>query len=256
MSKKLIVGNWKMNPQSIKDAEALFKGVALSAKDAKNADIVVCPPYPFLSDYKKLKTKKIKLGAQDVSEEKEGAFTGQISASMLASIGVSYVIVGHSERRLRGETNEMVNKKIIQTLKAKLVPIVCVGESVRDTKGDYLNFIRQQLRECLASLSKAQMKNIHIAYEPIWAISSNNGRQAVPEEFTEVRIFIRKVLSEIFDSKIAHSTLILYGGSVGPDDAGSFLIEGQADGLLVGRNSLSAKKFAGVIAAADTKKIY
>jgi triosephosphate isomerase len=249
MSKKLIVGNWKMNPQSLKDAEALFKGVALATKDTKNADIVICTPFPYLSIAKSVKTKKIKFGAQNVSQEKEGAFTGEVSASMLASVGASYVIIGHSERRKAGETNEMVAKKIGQALKAKLLPIVCVGESVRDTHGEYLGFIKQQIRECFSSISKAQMKSIIIAYEPIWAISSNNGRQAVPEEFTEVRIFIRKVLSDMFDSKIAHAAQILYGGSVGPDDAASFLIEGQADGLLVGRNSLSAKKFALVVAA-------
>ncbi len=249
MSKKLIVANWKMNPVSLKDAAVLFKGVALSTKDVKNAEIVICPPFPFLSVSKIVKGKKIKLGAQDVSEEKEGAVTGQVSASMLASVGVSYVIIGHSERRKAGETNEMVSKKITQALKTKLIPIICVGESVRDTHGKYLGFIRQQLGECLSSVSKAQMKNIIIAYEPIWAISSNNGRQAVPEEFTEVRIFIRKVLSDIYDAKTAHATQILYGGSVGPDDAGGFLTEGQADGLLVGRNSLSVKKFTAVVAA-------
>ncbi len=164
MPKKLIVGNWKMNPVSLKDAEILFKSVSLASKDARNAEIVVCPPFPFLSIVKSVKTKKVKLGAQDVSQEKEGAFTGQISASMLSSMGVSYVIIGHSERRAIGETDDIIGKKITQALKAKLVPIVCVGESIRDTHGDYLGFIKQQLSACLASVSKAQMKNIIIAY--------------------------------------------------------------------------------------------
>lgn len=249
MAKKLIIGNWKTNPATLKEAEALFKGVALSAKDTKNIDIIVCPPFPFLSVSKSVKTKKIKLGAQDVSAFPAGAFTGDVSASMLASVGVSHVIIGHSERRLQGDTNEIINKKIIQALKVKLTPIVCVGEKMRDAHGNYLAFIREQLNECLLSIPKAQMKNIIIAYEPVWAISSNVGRQAVPEEFTEVRIYIRKVLSDMYGASSAHATPVLYGGSVGPVDAVGFLVEGQADGLLVGHNSLNAKKFGSVIAA-------
>jgi triosephosphate isomerase len=251
MSKKLIIGNWKTNPASIKEAEALFKGVALMAKDVKNVDIVVCPPFPFLSVAKTIKTNKIKLGAQDVAQEAVGAFTGDVSAKMLSSVGVRYVIIGHSERRLKGDTNETVNKKIIQALKAKLFPILCIGESKRDTHGEYLTFIKEQLRECLCLIPKAQMKNIVIAYEPIWAISSNEGRKAVPEEFTEVRIFIRKILSDLYGPSTAHAMQILYGGSVGPADAAGFLVDGQADGLLVGRNSLQAKKFGAVIAACN-----
>jgi triosephosphate isomerase len=248
MARKLIIGNWKMNPQSAKEAVVLFKGVVSGIKDVKGVDVLICPPTAFLSSIKSVLGKKIKLGAQDVSEETEGAYTGQVSAKMVASLGAAYTIVGHSEKRKAGDTDEIVNKKLQQALKARLMPILCIGESARDSHGEYLTFIKDQLHACLHSISKAQMKSIIVAYEPIWAISSNKGRQAIPEEFTEVRIFIRKILSDMYDPKLAHAAQILYGGSVGPEDAGGFLNEGQADGLLVGRNSLNAKKFSAIIA--------
>lgn len=250
--KKLIVGNWKMNPQSAKEAETLYKEIqkgTKGTKETKKATIVVCPPFLYLYLGQKFKSTKIHLGAQDVAHEQSGAYTGEVSASMLASMKVSYVIIGHSERRALGESNEMVNTKLVQALKSKLIPIVCVGESIRDAHGEYLAFIKEQLYLCLSGISKVQMKNVVIAYEPIWAISSNNGREAVPQEFVEVRIFIRKVLSDLYGAATAHATPILYGGSVGPTDVSGFLVEGGADGALVGRNSLTAKKFTAIIAA-------
>jgi triosephosphate isomerase len=247
MLKRLVIGNWKMNPKSLKEAEALFKGIVTASKDIKNVDIVVCPPYPFLSTAKKFINKKIKLGAQDTSSIIEGSYTSQVSASMLSSVGCTYVIIGHSERRLIGDTDEIVNKKILQALKSKLIPVVCIGENVRDTHGDYLALVKYQLIDCLKNVSKLQMKNIVIAYEPVWAIGSHATRVATPEEFTEMKIFIRKVLSDIYDSKIAHATLVLYGGSVNSQNAQAF-VGATADGFLVGRDSLNPKKFGAIIA--------
>jgi triosephosphate isomerase (TIM) len=247
--KKLIVANWKMNPQSLKEAEVIFNGIIKIAKTSKNIDIVVCPPFPFLSISKKAKIKNLKIGSQNVGEESEGAHTGEVSPKMLTGFGVKYVIVGHSERRALGETNQIINKKIINSLKSKISPILCIGESIRDTNGDYLSFIKQQLHECFKSISKSQIENIVIAYEPIWAIGKNATREAIAEEFTEVRIFIRKIISDLYDSKIAHSIVILYGGSVHGENAKDFIINGGADGLLVGRDSLTPKKFALIIEA-------
>ncbi|HUC88710.1 MAG TPA: triose-phosphate isomerase [Candidatus Paceibacterota bacterium] len=250
--KKLIVANWKMNPQSQKEAEIVFNGIVKIAKSSRNIDIIVCPPFPFLSIGKKIKIKikNLMLGAQNASEEAEGAYTGEVSPKMLAGLGVKYVIVGHSERRALGETDQTINKKIINALKSKISPILCIGESIRDAGGDYLSFIKQELHECLKSIPKAQISNIVVAYEPIWAIGENANREATPEEFTEARILIRKIISDLYDSKTAHSVMILYGGSVHEDNAKEFMLNGGADGLLVGRDSLSPKKFALIINAA------
>jgi len=165
--KKLVIANWKMNPDSIKESEVIFNNVAVLAREAKNIDVVVCPPFPFLSVCKKMKIKNIILGAQNLFYELNGSYTGQVSSKMLTSMGVKYVIVGHSENRALGDTNEVVNKKILLSLKSKISPVLCVGEKARDNHGEYLFFVKNQIEECLASVSKSQIKNIVIAYEPV-----------------------------------------------------------------------------------------
>lgn len=246
---KFIVANWKMNPQSQKEAEVLFNLVSKNIEKAKKNKIVICPPFPFLFVSQKIKNKKITLGAQNVSSEAEGSYTGEVSPRMLSSMGVKNVIVGHSERRKQGETNKFINQKVLNLLKFKLSPILCVGESIRDKDGAYLSFIEEQIKDCLAGVSKMQMKNIIIAYEPIWAIGGNAQREATKEEFVEIKIFIKKIISDIYDGKIAHSTNILYGGSVNSLNAKSFVVEGGADGLLIGRDSLNFKKFEAILNA-------
>ena len=244
---KIVIANWKMNPQSKKEAEMIFKGISASLKKIKNIDVVVCPPYPFLFIKEKIKNKNLKLGAQDVFFEKEGSFTGEVSSLMLKNLGVDYVIVGHSERRGMGETNSIVNKKILTLIKSKIIPVFCIGESKRDSNGFYLSFIKEQIIDGLLGVTKSQVKNIVIAYEPIWAIGSNAIRGAVPGEFTEIRIFIKKIISDLYDINTANEIRIIYGGSVNPLNAESFIKEGGANGLLVGRDSLSSKKFGVII---------
>lgn len=244
---KLIIANWKMNPQSKKEAEIIFNKISVFLKNIKRVEVVICPPFPFLFIKEKVKNKKLYLGSQDVFFEKDGSYTGEVSTSMLKNFGVSYVIVGHSERRVLGDTNQIINKKIIATLKSKMSPIFCVGENKRDANGFYLSFIKQQLIEGLEGVSKLQMKNIVIAYEPVWAIGSNAERVATPTEFIEIRIFIKKVISDLYGVKIANDIRIIYGGSVNNINAGSFIKEGGADGLLVGRDSLNIKKFSEII---------
>lgn len=252
--KKLIVGNWKMNPQSVKEAEILFKNIGKATSSIKNTDIVICVPFPFLSIVKKLKNKKITLGAQNVFYQAEGAYTGEVSASMLRDLGVKYVIVGHSERRSQGETNEIVNKKLIAILKAKLTPILCIGESIRNNDGSYLGIVKDQLMANLASVSKNQIKQIVIAYEPVWALSSTvNRHDATPHDFEEMKIYIRKTLTDMFGPTAANSVRIIYGGSANKDNALSFLQIG-ADGLLPGKASLDAKNFANIIEIASSIK--
>lgn len=244
---KIVVANWKMNPQKNTEAEAIFKGIFASVKNMKNAEVVICPPFPYLFVKEKFKNKKIKLGSQDVFYEKEGSYTGEISPLMLKNFGVEFVLIGHSERRALGETDEIVNKKMILTLKSKMSPIFCIGEKERDANGFYLSFIKEQIKEGLKDVLQSQMKNIVIAYEPVWAIGSKATREATPEEFVEIRIFIKKIISDIYGIKAASNTRIIYGGSVNPLNALAFLKDGEADGLLVGRDSLNIKKFSTII---------
>jgi triosephosphate isomerase len=249
MTSKIVVANWKSNPQSQKEAEVLFNGVSKGVKNIKNTKIIICPPFPFLFISQKTKNKKIILGAQNVSKDSGGSHTGEVSPLMLVNTGVKYVIIGHGERRTLGETNEIVNEKILNLLKFKLTPILCVGESNRDRDGFYLSFIEEQIKSCLNKVPRVQMKNIIIAYEPIWAIGATATREATKEEFMEMKIFIKKIISDIYDSKIAHSVPILYGGSVNSLNTRSFMQEGEADGLLVGRDSMDSKKFVGILNA-------
>lgn len=245
--KSLIIANWKMNPLTIENAEKLFEAVAKSVSRVKKTEVVICAPFIFLEELSEIRTSKVSLGAQDAYLSDVGAFTGEVSPEMLYELGVRYVILGHSERRAMGETNELVNKKIKSALDSGLVPILCVGENIRDENHGYFNLVRTQLEECLNGIKKSFISKIVIAYEPVWAISTTVDRKdATPEDSREMVIFIRKILSDKFglDSSGAR---ILYGGSVNEKDSGGFLQNGGVDGLLVGRASLDAKKFTEII---------
>jgi triosephosphate isomerase len=246
---KIVVANWKMNPQSQKEAKVLFKETLLASKTSKDTKIIICAPFPFLFVFNKYKSKKVFLGAQNVGKDAEGSHTGEVSPKMLLDMGISYVIVGHGECRAQGETSEDINEKILNLLKFKLSPILCVGENARDRDGFYLSFVGDQIKESLKGVTRPQMKNIIIAYEPIWAIGKNATREATKEEFMEMKIFIKKVISDIYDSKVAHDVVILYGGSVNPLNAKTFADVGIADGLLVGRDSINPKKFSAILNA-------
>ncbi|MDO8660160.1 MAG: triose-phosphate isomerase [Candidatus Parcubacteria bacterium] len=249
--KKIVIGNWKMNPASLKDAEKLFIGIAKSISKFKKTDIVICSPFLYLEKLKKL-SKKIILGAQDAYGKDVGAFTGEISAEMLYNTGVRYVILGHSERRALGEENEEINKKIKNSLAVGLLPILCVGESERDENHSYFNFVKNQLEVCLTGISKNAISKIIIAYEPVWAISSTpDRRDATASDSLEMTIYIRKVLADRFGAD-AHKVRIIYGGSVNEKDALEFLKHGGVDGLLPGKASLDVKKFTEIIKICET----
>jgi triosephosphate isomerase len=166
---------------------------------------------------------------------------------MLKNIGISFVILGHSERRFMGENNQEINQKIKSCLSFGLVPILCVGENDRDENHQYLNFLKNQIEECLSGISKKLVENIVIAYEPVWAIGMNAKRPATAPEFLEVSIFIRKILSDNFGKLVSDKIRIIYGGSVHKENADSFLKEGSTDGFLVGGDSLNAKKFLEIV---------
>ena len=246
---KIVVANWKMNPQSQKEVEFLLSKMQTEAKNVKNTQIVICPPFPFLYLFKKLKSKKIFLGSQNISSGIEGPYTGEVSPKMLKNLGVQYFIVGHSERRALGESDKIINEKVLNLLKFKFTPIICIGEATRDKDGFYLSYIGEQIKDCLSGVSKSQIKNVIIAYEPIWAIGANATREATKEEFIEIKIFIKKIISDIYHAKVAHNIPIIYGGSVNPQNAQPFIKEGEADGLLIGRDSLNPKKFGAILSA-------
>ncbi|MEX2028994.1 MAG: triose-phosphate isomerase [Candidatus Paceibacterota bacterium] len=247
MAKKIIIGNWKMNPPSGKEAEKLFGSIAKSVSRIKKTEVVICPPYIYLDRLAKIRTSKIKLGAQDAFWGEVGAFTGEVSGEMLYGLGVRYVILGHSERRALGETNQLINKKIKAALNAGLRPVLCVGESERDQSHSYFDLVQTQLKECLDGVKKNFIAKVIIAYEPIWAISTTaNRRDATPADSEEMTIFIRRILADKFGSE-ASRVKIIYGGSVNEKDALDFLQNGGVDGLLSGRASLDAKKFVEIV---------
>ncbi len=236
----LIVANWKMNPETEEKALHVAKALYGTMKQIKKSELVIAPPSVFLPSLRKLNKNK-SLAAQNVFFEKNGSHTGEISAHMLHDIGVTHVIVGHSERRHMGETNGDIQKKILTALSQKLTPIVCVGEEYRDDKGEYLSFLKKQIEECFAGVPKTALSRIIIAYEPLWAIGKNAIREATPEECFETVVYIKKILADFYNHTQPKS-LFLYGGSVNEKNALTFLVGGGVDGLLVGRVSLEPKK--------------
>jgi len=248
-NKILIVANWKMNPDTVEKAKEIFKETEKSVVGLRNAKVVVCPPFVYLSDLEKINNSKIVLGAQDMFWEEAGSFTGEISSKMLK--GEGYVILGHSERRELGETDEMVAKKISSAIKAGLCPILCVGEKERDTHGEYLHFLRAQIKNSLGKLPKKLLNKIIIAYEPVWAIGKGDEEAMKPADIHETTLFIKKVLADIYDQKVAVSVPILYGGSVSYNNAKDIITDGEVQGLLVGRESLNPKKFGELLKVVD-----
>ena len=240
----LLIGNWKMAPEKIAQAEKLAKETSAIARSVKKKITTIsCVPSLYLSALKK-KTPALLLGAQTVSAHDTIAHTSEISAAMLKNAGAQYCLVGHSEVRAAGETNELTAQKVLQLLGKNIIPIVCVGESERDDHGWYLSTIKDQLAAIFTGLAPEKAKKIIIAYEPIWAIGSKAVREATPQECHEMMLFIRKVLTDHYGEKVAKNMQVLYGGSVNEINAPLFIYEGEADGLLVGRVSLESKRFA------------
>jgi len=240
----LIAGNWKMNKTPAEGVK-LIKELKELTKNSKNVEIVVCPSFVALSDAAdELKESKIKLGAQDMFWEKEGAYTGEVSAAMLKAVGCKYVIIGHSERRQHfNESNDNVNKKVIAALHNGLDPIVCVGERLEERESMKTMFvIENQIRKGLNGLNSDDMKKVTIAYEPVWAIGT--GKNATPQQAQEIHYFIRGIIAEMFDKETAKKIRIIYGGSVKPDNISDLMLETDVDGALVGGASLKAEDFA------------
>lgn len=248
----LIIGNWKMNPQSGTEAQNLFAEIhkGLGSKNVI-AEIVIAPPTLFIVELtKKSKKSRIQLGAQDCSFQLQGAHTGETSLMMLKSVGVSHVIVGHSERRIAGETNEVVRKKTEAVLQAGLTAVVCIGETIRDAHGDYFNVVQEQLQSACSSIKKVQLSRVVFAYEPVWAIGTN--KHATAEDVQEMKLFIQKCIVDLFGRSVVSKVRILYGGSVNSDNALPLLLDGKADGFLIGGSSLKPVEFTQIIKISDT----
>ena len=251
MRKIIIAGNWKMNNDLTQTEKLIVDLKNLLQNEKPNCDVVVCPPYTSLSEASKLlKGSQIKLGAQNMHFEENGAFTGEVSALMLKSVGCEYVILGHSERRhIFGESNEMINKKIKKALSAGLKPIFCVGELLEERENGTTNdVVKKQILKGLAEISADDMKNIIVAYEPVWAIGT--GKTASPAQAQEVHEFIRDLIEITYSLEIANDLVIQYGGSVKPDNAKELISQKDIDGALVGGACLKADSFVGIIKGA------
>ena len=247
-----VVANWKMKPGTIGEAKKLFLDVKKLAVRLSKTTLVICPPVAFLSELHKLYVgAKLAFGAQDIHREPKGSYTGEISAEMVHSVGASYTIIGHSEQRALGDTNSDVNKKIHVALKEKLTTIICIGESRRDESGAYLTFLTQELHEAFKDVSKSALKNVILAYEPIWAIGKTGKEAMLPSDVHETVLFLRKVLSECYDKKTAFALPVLYGGSVEAENAEALLREGGVNGFLVGHASLVPTEFSTILSIVE-----
>ena len=247
MRTPLIAGNWKMY-HTAATAVALVKGLQKLLRKSDNVEVVVCPPFTSLPAVARaLANSRIGVGAQNMHWEKEGAYTGEISAEMLTELGCRYVVLGHSERRQNfRETDLDVNRKVKAAIKHRLTPILCIGETLAEREeGLTLQVVGGQLKGGLTGVSAQAGERVAVAYEPVWAIGT--GRTATPEQAEEVHAFIRKRLTEHWGEPAAAKIRILYGGSVKPDNIDALMAEPEIDGALVGGASLKTDTFARIV---------
>lgn len=243
--KPLIIANWKCNPTSQQDAKHLFFSLSNKIKQFSKVEVVICPPFVYLPLFK----EGIILGSQDCHWQNKGAYTGQVSPRMLKDLNCQYVILGHSERRRYfKETDQLINRKIKTALRARLKPILCLGEEVRDSfdsQGRPLNemslVIAEQLEKDLSGLTVSRLRDLVVAYEPVWAIGS--GQACPPEEAMKAALFIRQTLTKLYSRSAAEKVRVVYGGSVNSKNGLAYIKETVMDGLLVGGASLNATEF-------------
>lgn len=248
MRRFLMAGNWKMNLTSSKAKEFAGKLFSSIKKVSDNVDVMIAPPYTSLSVVGEIiKNSNIKLGAQNMNENEKGAFTGEVSADMLLDLGVEYVILGHSERRhIYKENDDIINKKVLFAIKKGLKPILCVGELLEEReKGKTNQVVKDQVINGLKNVSKKDIMNVAIAYEPVWAIGT--GKVATPEIAEEVHLIIRDILTGLYDKEIANEITIQYGGSVKADNIDGLMQKDNIDGALAGGASLELDSFMRIV---------
>ena len=245
--KLIIAGNWKMN-KTVAEALDVVAGIKRELKDVKEVDIVVCPPFTALGEVSKaILDSNIRLGAQNMSEHNFGAYTGEIAAGMLKEFSARYVILGHSERRqYQKESDELISRKALAAHAASLKPIVCVGETLAEREAGQMEAVLlTQARGSLAGLSKQQMEETIIAYEPVWAIGT--GKTATTQQAQEAHAYLRALLVKLYDEAVARRVRIQYGGSVKPSNARELMSLPDVDGALVGGASLEDRTFADIV---------
>ena len=239
-----------MNPDTRESAKSIFASVMRRAKNAKKTVVIIAPPAPFIHDFSN--KDPIHVSAQDVSQIASGAFTGSVSARQLKSAGAEYAIIGHSERRLAGDTNQIVIEKVKRAIEAGLRIILCVGESERDDYAKYFQTVRDQVLSVITAVDKKSAQWMTIAYEPVWAIGKSYDLAPDPSDIHEMSIYIKKIASESLGKKAGLRLPVLYGGSVDAENAKNILKNAEVDGLLIGRESLNPKYFGEIIDYANS----
>lgn len=250
MRKNVVAGNWKMNT-TLEEGVGLAKDVneALKHVDAK-CDVVICVPFTHLASVNAvIDPEKLGLGAENCADHVKGAYTGEVSASMVASTGATYVILGHSERRqYYGETSETLKEKVTLALANNLTPIFCIGEVLEQREnGTYFDVVKAQIEEALFDLSAEDFSKLILAYEPVWAIGT--GKTATDDQAQEIHAFIRGVIAGKYGQEVADNTSILYGGSCKPSNAKALFAKPDVDGGLIGGAALEAESFMGIVTA-------
>lgn len=250
MRKNIVAGNWKMNT-TLQEGVGLAKDVNEALKNVEpKCDVVICVPFTHLASVNAaIDTKKLGLGAENCADHVKGAYTGEVSAPMVASTGATYVILGHSERRqYYGETAEILKVKVNLALENNLTPIFCIGEVLEQREnGTYLDVVKSQIEDALFELTPEDFSKLILAYEPVWAIGT--GKTATDDQAQEMHAFIRKVIADKYGRNIADGTSILYGGSCKPSNAKALFAKPDVDGGLIGGASLDAESFMGIVTA-------
>ena len=254
MAKPVLVANWKNHPNSFSEAKALLGQLSRDRKSYKKLSLFIAPPLPYLESVA-LKSKGFaRLATQDLATLLGGTHTGLVTPDIIKSFGVGLAILGHSEQRALGETNEAVSQKVKIALRSGITPLICVGELSRDQDGKHFEFLREQLKLSLLGLNKkADAVKLAIAYEPVWAIGKRAIDTIGPIELSESTIFIKKVLNDMFGRRVADRIPILYGGSVEPNNAKALFTKTGVKGYLVGRASLNAKNFKAIAVSLTSK---
>lgn len=255
MRKQIVAGNWKMN-KNASETKALIQEIIAKKSANSKAEIIVAPTFINLSlAVETAKESGITVSAQNMHQKENGAYTGEISADMITSIGIKTVILGHSERRAYfGETDSLLAEKVNTALKHNLRIIFCFGEELKERKENtHFALVESQLKNALFHLTAEEWKNIVLAYEPVWAIGSNAVREVSSSECQEMILYIKKVVASISSPSIAHNMRVIYGGSVHPNNASELVTNGNSEGFLVGRDSLDSKKFFTIIKNASVK---
>ena len=245
--KKIIIANWKMNPQTSEEAVRLVKNLFVS-RFSKNTEIIIAPPFVYLELIKKILPKEVKLCAQNLSWAERGAYTGEISGLMIKNLGCDYVIIGHCERRYKiGESDEMINLKLKAALKYGLIPILAVGE--KEQNNDIMKILNGQIKSALADIKSSEVGHLIFAYEPVWAIGT--GISDTPDHALSAALLIRKIIGNLYTPDWASDIPVLYGGSVSGENAADFIAQSGIDGALVGGASLQTEEFIKIIKAAE-----